>query len=103
MRLGVFKVSSLEAASDMLLGTALAAMRTVLQGRVGPDYPEIVVQHTLGALGVPPLRAARIAYAPLPELPDDLAQIASVTARGTAEPGVRQPSAHAAPADDHHP
>jgi AcrR family transcriptional regulator len=65
---GIFKVENAEVSRDLLLGTALSAMTTVLRGGGGLDYPEMVVRHTLAALGLSRHQAARIAERDLPEI-----------------------------------
>ena len=52
IRLQRFQVESTQAAIDLVLGTALMAMRTILEGYSEPNYPEQVAKLILKSLGV---------------------------------------------------
>ncbi len=65
---GVFPIKSAEIGRDVLLGTALAAMGSLVRGPMPDDYPETVAGYILFALGVPFDQAKAIAHEPLPEL-----------------------------------
>lgn len=67
IELGVFKVHDVNIGRDMMLGTTLAAMTTLLRGTCVADYPEIVAMQILVGLGVTPRRAERITAEVLPE------------------------------------
>jgi AcrR family transcriptional regulator len=64
---GVFKVRDAKIGRDMVLGTTLAAMTTLLRGERARNYPESMAQHILVGLGVPAVRAERIVQKPLPD------------------------------------
>lgn len=66
---GVFDILSVNLGRDILLGTSLAALTTILRESVASDYPEAVAGYILAALGVPRAKAKRIAQKPLPDLP----------------------------------
>jgi AcrR family transcriptional regulator len=65
---GVFRILSVDLGRDILLGTSLAALGTILRKQTPPDYPEAVAGYILNALGVPHTDARRIAHQPLPSL-----------------------------------
>lgn len=65
---GVFPIRSSEIGRDVLLGTALAGMGSLVRGGMPDDYPETVAGYILFALGVPFEEAKAIAHEPLPEL-----------------------------------
>jgi len=67
LKSGVFKMSDAKAGRDMLLGTTLAAMMTLLRGERSRRYPEAVAHHILVGLGVSSLRASRIVSKALPD------------------------------------
>ncbi|WP_330911094.1 hypothetical protein [Nostoc sp. UHCC 0870] len=52
IRLNRFQVDSLQAAIDLILGTGLMAMRSILSGQTEPDYPEQIAKIILKTLGV---------------------------------------------------
>jgi len=64
---GVFKVRDAKVGRDMVLGTSLAAMTTLLRGERARNYPELIAQHILVGLGVTASRAERIISKPLPD------------------------------------
>lgn len=63
---GRFKVPDLEVAVTTILGGALALMRAIVAGRVGPGAETAYAEHSLRALGLPAAQATRIARQPLP-------------------------------------
>ncbi|HEY9658135.1 MAG TPA: TetR/AcrR family transcriptional regulator [Allocoleopsis sp.] len=52
IRLKRFQVESAQATVDLVLGTSLMAMRTILEGHTEPNYPEQVTKLILKSLGV---------------------------------------------------
>jgi AcrR family transcriptional regulator len=71
---GIFKVRDVKVGRDMVLGTAVAAMTTLLRGEAESDYPEVVAKHILIGLGVSVKRADRVATKLLPDPTTLLAQ-----------------------------
>lgn len=65
---GVFTLPSVELGRDLLLGTTLAAMASVVRGDVPEDYPETVAASILFSMGVPFEQAQKCTQAPLPPL-----------------------------------
>lgn len=65
---GAFSILSVDLGRDILLGSSLAALGTILRKQTPPDYPEAVAGYILNALGVPRDLAKRIAHQPLPDL-----------------------------------
>ncbi len=65
---GVFPVPSRAMGRDLLLGTTLAAMGSLVREEMAEDYPETVAGYILHALRVPYDEARAIAMKPLPEL-----------------------------------
>ncbi|MEO5707914.1 MAG: TetR/AcrR family transcriptional regulator [Alteraurantiacibacter sp.] len=65
---GVFSIASVDLGRDILLGSCLAALGTILRQSAPTDYPEAVAGHILVALGVPHDEAKQIAHQPLPDL-----------------------------------
>lgn len=65
---GVFPVSSCAMGRDLLLGTTLAAIGSIVREDMADDYPETVAGYILHALRVPFEEARRIAHQPLPAL-----------------------------------
>ena len=64
---GSFKAHDVNVARDMVLGTAMAAMTTLLGGTAGVEYPDIVARQILVGLGVHAQRAYRITSQDLPD------------------------------------
>lgn len=64
---GSFRVHDVNVGRDMVLGTAMAAMTTLLGGTASDDYPEIVARQILVGLGVHAQRAYRITTQELPD------------------------------------
>jgi AcrR family transcriptional regulator len=60
--LGRFQVEDRQAARDLILGTSLMAMRTILSGHADPNYPEQIAKLILKTLGVNNLEAHSIAF-----------------------------------------
>ncbi|MGE6695934.1 TetR/AcrR family transcriptional regulator [Sphingobium limneticum] len=65
---GEFLIDSPRAGRDILLGSGLAAMITILQGGLDQSYADRMAQYILMALGVDPAAAATLIRADLPEL-----------------------------------
>ncbi len=65
---GVFATQSVALGRDLLLGTTLAAMGSIVRGGADDEYPETVAASILFALGVPLEQAAECARQPLPSL-----------------------------------
>jgi AcrR family transcriptional regulator len=68
MRLKRFQVANRQAAIDLILGTGLMAMRTILGGHTDSDYPEQIAKLILKTLGVDDLEAHSIAFQALAPL-----------------------------------
>jgi AcrR family transcriptional regulator len=68
IELGRFQVECAQAAIDLVLGTGLMAMRTILNGQSEADYPEQVVWLILKSLGVESGEAEAIAFQDLAPL-----------------------------------
>ncbi len=75
IRLGRFQVKNKQAAIDLILGTGLMAMRTILGGYSEPDYPEQITELILKTLGVEEEEAHSIAFQVLEQLSSDPALI----------------------------
>ncbi len=52
----------MQAAIDLVLGTALMAMRSILEGHSEPNYPEQITKMILKTLGVADAEAHTIAF-----------------------------------------
>lgn len=65
---GAFPIISIDLGRDILLGTCLAALGTIVRKGVADDYPEAIAGYILYALGVPYDEAKRLVHQPLPEL-----------------------------------
>jgi AcrR family transcriptional regulator len=65
---GEFDVPNATVGRDLMTGTVMATVRTML--RAGPDRsePRIVAYHVLRALGVPDARAREVSDSPLPNI-----------------------------------
>lgn len=68
-RRGRFTVKSEAAAVDLVQGSVVAGMRTVLEGRAGEEHAAAVATLVLRGLGVAGAEAEAIAHRPLPSLP----------------------------------
>jgi AcrR family transcriptional regulator len=66
---GRLRYASETAALDLVQGTVLAGMRSVLEGRAGEEHAAAVAALVLRGLGVPPAEVDRIVARPLPPLP----------------------------------
>jgi AcrR family transcriptional regulator len=71
IRLHRFQVDSVQAAIDLILGTGLMAMRSILQGQTPSDYPEQITKLILKTLGIAAMEAEAIAFKVLEPLQDD--------------------------------
>ncbi len=67
---GRLRYASEAAALDLVQGTVLAGMRTVLEGRAGSGHASVIAALVLRGLGVAPADADVIARRPLPPLAD---------------------------------
>jgi AcrR family transcriptional regulator len=65
---GEFDVPNATVGRDLMTGTVLATVRTMLNERGGRSQARAVAYHLLRALGVPDARAKNIADSPLPDL-----------------------------------
>lgn len=65
---GLLRLRNSALGRDLVLGTALAAMVSLLRGQADPDYPELVAGHILLGMGVPFDTAREVANRPLPPL-----------------------------------
>ncbi|MBO9580483.1 MAG: TetR/AcrR family transcriptional regulator [Sphingobium sp.] len=68
---GVFPIPSAELGRDLLLGTTLAAMGSVVRGAAAENYPELVAGYILFGLGVPMEQARHCAHQALPRMQDE--------------------------------
>src|SRR5262245_54018831 len=68
-RRGRFRYASESAAVDLVQGTVLAGMRTVLEGRAGLEHAAAVAALVLRGLGLTAADADAVAARPLPALP----------------------------------
>ena len=65
---GEFDVPNATVGRDLMTGTVLATVRTMLRSGSGRSQPRVIAYHLLRALGVPDARAKAIAESPLPDL-----------------------------------
>lgn len=65
---GEFDVPNATVGRDLMTGTVLATVRTMLRSGSGRSKPRIIAYHVLRALGVPDARAREIADSPLPDI-----------------------------------
>lgn len=65
---GEFDVADIEVGRDMMLGTVLASMKTLLKGEKGADHIRLVVQQLLSALHVDTALARQCVDDPLPDI-----------------------------------
>lgn len=68
MEQGILRVPSAELGRDILLGSSIAAVASMLKRDMPDDYPEAVAGYILCGLGVDFDEAKAIAHLPLPEL-----------------------------------
>ncbi|HEY9641210.1 MAG TPA: helix-turn-helix domain-containing protein [Coleofasciculaceae cyanobacterium] len=71
IRLERFRVDSVQATVDLVLGTSLMAMRTILEGHTEPNYPEQITKLILKSLGVVDVEAEAIAFKALEPFPGE--------------------------------
>jgi AcrR family transcriptional regulator len=71
IRLERFRVDSVQASVDLVLGTSLMAMRTILEGHTDPNYPEQITKLILKSLGVNNDDAEAIAFKALEPFPEE--------------------------------
>lgn len=71
IRLERFRVDSTQATVDLVLGTALMATRSILEGHTEPNYPEQITKLILKSLGVADDEAEAIAFKVLEPLPKE--------------------------------
>ena len=65
---GEFDVPNATVGRDLMTGTVLATVRTVLRGGGGESQPRDVAYHVLRALGVSAARAREVVDSPLPQI-----------------------------------
>jgi AcrR family transcriptional regulator len=65
---GEFDVPNATLGRDLMTGTVLATVRTMLRTSGGESQPRIVAYHLLRALGVPAARAKSVTDSPLPAI-----------------------------------
>jgi AcrR family transcriptional regulator len=65
---GEFDIPNATVGRDLMTGTVMATVRTMLRADGDPPQPGIVAYHVLRALGVPDARAKEIAERPLPAI-----------------------------------
>jgi AcrR family transcriptional regulator len=65
---GEFDVPNATVGRDLMTGTVLATVRTMLRSGAGRPQPRIIAYHLLRALGVPDPRAREVADSPLPDI-----------------------------------
>lgn len=66
---GRFKIADVEIALITTIGAALALMRSILAGVVGPEADKVFAEQAMRGLGIPPEEAGRLAGRELPPLP----------------------------------
>jgi AcrR family transcriptional regulator len=71
IRLHRFQVDNVPAAIDLILGTGLMAMRSIVARHTPPDYPEQIAKLILKTLGVADTEAEAIAFKVLEPLLDE--------------------------------
>jgi AcrR family transcriptional regulator len=65
---GEFDVPDATIGRDLMTGTVLATVRSMLRAEAEPSQPQAVAYHLLRAFGVPDARARKISEAPLRDL-----------------------------------
>ena len=68
LKAGTFRYQSEAAALDLVFGTTLAGMRTVLDGRAGPGHDRAIAYTVLRGLGATHSEAERLVARPFPGL-----------------------------------
>jgi AcrR family transcriptional regulator len=71
IRLNRFQADSIQSAMDLVLGTGLMAMRSILEGHTAPNHPEQITKLILKTLGVPDAEAQAIAFKDLEPLQNE--------------------------------
>ena len=66
---GEFDLPNAVVGRDLMTGTVIASVRTMLRAEAYRLQPQIVAFHVLRALGVPDARARKIVESPLPDIP----------------------------------
>ncbi len=67
VKLGKTPIASIDTAASVTLAAIMATMRKALEGVLGPDGPNELVEALLRMYGVPHKEARRIAFMPLPD------------------------------------
>ncbi len=65
---GEFDVPNATVGRDLMTGTVIASVRTMLRSGGNRAQPRVVAYHLLRAFGVPDVRAKQIADSPLPDI-----------------------------------
>lgn len=65
---GVFKITDVRLGRDLVLGAALAGMKTLMSEPCPADYAETITRHILISLGVTAARADKLVSTPLPDI-----------------------------------
>lgn len=68
MDAGLLSIRDSVLGRDLILGSALAAIATMLRQETEPDYPEAIVERILAGLGVSADMAKALAWLPMPPL-----------------------------------
>ena len=68
MKLGDFKIESLQLATDLVSGISFAGMISILTGKTPKDYPEQITAKVMQMLGVSASTVRRVVNMPLPEI-----------------------------------
>ena len=63
-----FRLTSTRAVGDLIAGTSVTALRSILEDDAAPEIAEEIAELLLRALGLPLAEARRVARLPLPEL-----------------------------------
>jgi AcrR family transcriptional regulator len=83
MKAKEFDVPNAECGRDLILGTILSSMISILRGEVSRAQPRVVSRHLLRALGIPDGEARAISESSLPEIVSPL-PVESPPGRGAA-------------------
>ena len=67
---GLFTIADTRLGRDIVLGTALAAMKSIVTEPCPDDYPEMVARHILISLGISSEQADKLIQLPLPIIED---------------------------------
>jgi AcrR family transcriptional regulator len=68
IELGEFQIPNVEVGCDLVMGTVLSAMMTMVRGSLPDDYPEMIVRQILIGLGVRPRLIADCISSELPSI-----------------------------------